>query len=109
MDVDPLARVTPICTRAHVTPFAQAFKTRLPGSHECWTTTNAGRDIRQPLVAKESKPLYISEFGPIAVLPVLYKVRRLLDVSEFRFASRRHYQAHEVVLIIRPLIENANE
>ena len=61
----------------------------------------------------------VNDFRPIAVLPVLYKVYsrvllllqggRINELQAPQFAFRAHYQAHEVVFIIRNLVEKSLE
>ena len=71
------------------------------------------------LLAKIPKALRVKDFRPIAVLPVLYKLySRVLymlaettcrSLAEPQFAFRKFHQAHEVVFILRQLVEKAVE
>ena len=71
------------------------------------------------LLAKIANALRVKDFRPIAVLPVLYKLySRVLymlaettcrSLAEPQFAFRKFHQAHEVVFILRQLVEKAVE
>ena len=71
------------------------------------------------LIAKCAGAQFVTEFRPIALLPVMYKwySKMLLEMakpqiqnlSRFQFAFRKGHQAGEVQFIIRNLIEKANE
>ena len=71
------------------------------------------------LMAKVPNVKLVKEFGPIAALPVIYKLysRVMYMMAETtcgrlvpaQFALRKFHRAHEVVFIIRQVIENAVE
>ena len=71
------------------------------------------------LLKKKGFANRVKDFRPIAALPVLYKLysRVLLALTESflerldapQFAFRKGYQAHEVVFILRDLVEKAIE
>ena len=71
------------------------------------------------LIAKCAGAQFVTQFRPIALLPVLYKwySRMLLELgkpklqklSKYQFAFRKGYQANEVLFILRNLVEKANE
>ena len=71
------------------------------------------------LLAKVTDANMVNDFRPIAVLPVIYKlysrVMYMLTETTCRhlvsaqFAFRKYHQAHEVVFIIRQLVEKAVE
>ena len=72
-----------------------------------------------PLIAKVPGANQVSQFRPIAVLPVLQKLfsmfvshicnLRSVPLSQYQFAFRPHYQCHEVVATLRWLVERAIE
>ena len=78
-------------------------------SNELWRTHEVS------LLEKVVNALMVKDFRPIAVLPVLFKLySRVLfmlgetickGISEPQFAFRKWHQAHEVVFIIRQLVE----
>ena len=71
------------------------------------------------LLAKIIHAILVKDFRPIAVLPVIFKlyIRVLYMLGETvsrpllapQFALRKYHQAHEVVFILRQLIEKAVE
>ena len=71
------------------------------------------------LLAKVTNAILVQDFRPIAVLPVIFKLysRVLYMLGETvcrplrapQFALRKFHQAHEVVFILRQLIEKAVE
>ena len=71
------------------------------------------------LLAKIASAIKVKDFRPIAVLPVIYKLySRVLymlgettcrSLTEPQFAFRKFHQAHEVVFILRQLVEKAVE
>ncbi len=72
-------------------------------------------DARGLAPGKVSNTLLVKDFRPIAVLPVLFKLySRVLymlgenvcrGISEPQFAFRKWHHAHEVVFILRQLVE----
>ena len=78
-----------------------------------WATYEAS------LLAKVTNAILVKDFRPIAVLPVIFKLysRVLYMLGETvcrplrapQFAFRKFHQAHEVVFILRQLIEKAVE
>ena len=71
------------------------------------------------LLAKITYAIHVKDFRPIAVLPVIFKLySRVLymlgdsmckPLQAPQFAFRKFHQAHEVVFILRQLIEKAVE
>jgi len=71
------------------------------------------------LVKKKARVEYIKDFRPIAILPVLEKVYAILllkltcgkcdNLEAPQFAFRRGHQAHEVIFILRQLVEKSLE
>ena len=71
------------------------------------------------LIAKRAGAEFVSEFRPIALLPVVYKwySKMLLELakpqlqklSKYQFAFRKNYQAGEVHFILRNLVEKAGK
>ena len=83
------------------------------GRDELWATHEVS------LLAKVTNAILVKDFRPIAVLPVVYKLySRVLcmlgettckDLAEPQFAFRKFHLAHEVVFILRQLVEKAVE
>ena len=71
------------------------------------------------LLRKKGFRNHVRDFRPIAVLPVLFKVyslvllalteQRLDNLTASQFAFRSHFQGHEVIFILRNLIEKSIE
>ena len=71
------------------------------------------------LIKKKSKIEFIKDFRPIAILPVLEKVYATLilkltggrcdSLNAPQFAFRKGHQAHEVVFILRQVVEKSIE
>ena len=69
------------------------------------------------LLAKVTDANMVKDFRPIAVLPVIYNLYRrvmymltettCIHLVSARFAFRKYHQAHEVVFILRQLVEQS--
>ena len=71
------------------------------------------------LIPKKPNPVMIKDFRPIALLPVVYKwysrvlgdlgMPWLIKLSPYQYAFRKCHQAHEVLHILRSLVEKSIE
>ncbi|CAK0873857.1 unnamed protein product [Prorocentrum cordatum] len=97
---------------------AQLFKARILNVGPC--ADDGAWDVHVvKLLQKKAFKHRVRDFRPIAILPVLYKVysKVLLIMAGDgvdklmapQFAFRRHHQAHEVVYILRSLVEKSLE
>ena len=97
--------------------FAQLFRDRLLNVGSCGGDEAWGEHVVR-LLRKKGFQHRVRDFRPIALLPTMYKVysRVLLalagsTIDRFdapQFAFRKHHQAHEVVYILRSLVEKGN-
>jgi len=101
-----------------LTVLADMFKQRLLNVGPCSEDTAWDENAVQ-LLKKKGFAHRVRDFRPITVLPVLFKVysrvilaltqNRLDDLKAPQFAFRAHFQTHEVVFILRNLVEKAIE
>ena len=100
------------------TLLAEVFRARILNSAVCSCDTAWDQHL-VALLRKKGFQNRVKDFRPIAILPVLYKVyslvllaltaQRLDRLEAPQFAFRPHFQAHEVIFILRSLIEKAIE